>query len=64
MDREISDLMNAMNHPKVVNKFESFKVGPALGETILVLHPLGKQWMRAAVRHIDPNDNNEDMYEV
>lgn len=63
MDREISDLMDAMNNTKIVNKFECFKVGPALGETIIALHPLAKQWMRVVVRQINPNDI-EDTYEV
>ncbi|XP_066139783.1 uncharacterized protein [Euwallacea fornicatus] len=50
MDREISELLEAMNNPKIVCKYEKFKIDPSVGEIILAFHPVAKQWLRVAVR--------------
>ncbi|XP_066249278.1 uncharacterized protein [Euwallacea similis] len=63
MDREVSELMDAMNNPKIICKYKQFKVDPSVGEIILAFHPVAKQWLRVAVReHV--NNGIEDVIHV
>uniref|UniRef100_A0AAR5PSV2 C3H1-type domain-containing protein n=1 Tax=Dendroctonus ponderosae TaxID=77166 RepID=A0AAR5PSV2_DENPD len=55
MDRSVSELMNVINHPKKISKFEHFKGYPSKGEIILAMHPTAKKWMRVRVNAVKNN---------
>lgn len=55
MDQSVLELMNAINHPKKINKFEHFKGYPSKGEIILAMHPIAKKWMRVLVNAVKKN---------
>ncbi|XP_050315074.1 uncharacterized protein LOC126749349 isoform X2 [Anthonomus grandis grandis] len=63
MDKEMGTLIRAMNHPKLIMKYELFKILPAMGEFILAFQPSTNQWVRAMVRMLNVN-GDESLLEV
>ncbi|XP_060521362.1 uncharacterized protein LOC132699000 isoform X2 [Cylas formicarius] len=55
MDKELRDLVAAMNHAKVTSTYEPLKVWPAIGEMVVAYH-FTKTWMRGVVSDSKKNE--------